>query len=272
MLFGKLYGMIPKKISGGIVMSGYYSYGQSYGTYYPDEWLLQLLAGVLAMVCAFALLVGLALYVLRAVGLYKLAKNRAIRCAWLAWVPVASDWILGSVSDQYQYVVKGRIRNNRLILLILSAVSVAFGSAVSVLSEEVVVNLIGRLLFGGGNINATQLVVVVGLTALCAGVRLVYRVFSLMAHFDLYRSCTDKYSVIYLVLAIFFRFLEPVFMFLCRNKDEGMPPRKTEPARVMEETVPSEQPQSEACVQAEQADEEETPVEETPAAEEFAEE
>ena len=124
-------------------MSGYYSYGQNYGTYYPDEWLLQLLAGVLAMVCAFALLVGLALYVLRAVGLYKLAKNRAIRCAWLAWVPVASDWILGSVSDQYQYVVKGRIRNNRLILLILSAVSVAFGSAVPVLSEEVVVNLIG---------------------------------------------------------------------------------------------------------------------------------
>ena len=89
-------------------MSGYYSYGQTYGTYYPDEWLLQLLAGVLAMVCAFALLVGLALYVLRAVGLYKLAKNRAIRCAWLAWVPVASDWILGSVSDQYQYVVKGK--------------------------------------------------------------------------------------------------------------------------------------------------------------------
>ena len=61
-------------------------------------------------------------------------------------------------------------------------------------------------------------------------------------------------------------------MFLCRNKDEGMPPRKTEPARVMEETVPFEQPQSEASVQAEQADEEETPVEETPAAEEFAEE
>ena len=253
-------------------MSGYYSYGQGYGSYYPDEWLLQLLAGVLAMACAFVLLVGMALYVLRAVGLYKLAKNRAIRCAWLAWVPVVSNWILGSVSDQYQYVVKGRIKSNRLILLILAAVAVALGSSVPVLSEEVIVNLIGKLLFGGGNINATQLAVVVGLTALCAGVRLVYRVFSLMAHFDLYRSCTDKYSVIYLVLAIFFRFLEPIFVFLCRNKDEGMPPRKTEPVFVMDETVPFEQPQSEAGIQVEEVHKEETPVEESTVAEELAEE
>ena len=227
-------------------MSGYYSYGQSYGSYYPDEWLLQLLAGVLAMVCAFALLVGLALYALRAVGLYKLAKNRALRCAWLAWVPVAGDWILGSISDQYQYVVKGRIKSNRLVLLILSAVTVALGGVVSVLSEEVIVNLLGRLIFGGGNVNTARLMVVVGLTALCAAVRLAYRVFSLMAHFDLYRSCTDKYSVIYLVLAIFFRFLEPVFVFVCRNKDEGMPPRKTEPVYVTNKTVPFEEPQSEA--------------------------
>ena len=243
-------------------MSGYYSYGQSYGSYYPDEWLLQLLAGVLAMVCAFALLAGLALYALRAVGLYKLAKNRALRCAWLAWVPIAGDWILGSISDQYQYVVKGRIKYNRFVLLILSAVTVTLGGVVSVLSEEVIVNLLGRLIFGGGNVNTARLMVVVGLTALCAAVRLAYRVFSLMAHFDLYRSCTDKYSVIYLVLAIFFRFLEPVFVFACRNKDEGMPPRKTEPVYVTNETVPFDDPQSEV----EEAHIEETSEEEPSAA------
>ena len=238
-------------------MSGYYSYGQSYGTYYPDEWLMQLMAGILAMVCAFVLLVGLALYVLRAVGLHKLAKKRAIRCAWLVWVPVVGNWILGSVSDQYQYVVKGRIKSNRVVLLILSVVTVALSGTVSVLGEEVIVNLIGRLLFGGGNVNTAQLVVVVGLAALCAAARLAYRVFSLLAHFDLYRSCTKNYNVLYLVLSIFFRFLEPVFVFLCRNKDEGMPPRKTEPVFVVNEEIPYEQPQCEVTAQAEKMQEEE---------------
>ena len=207
-------------------MSGYYPYGQSYNSFFPDEWLLQLAAGMLAVMSALVLLLGLALYVLRAVGLYKMAKNRAIRCAWLAWIPVAGDWVLGSISDQYQYVVKGRIRGYRFVLVILSAVVAALGGAISVLSEEVVANLLGRLIFGSGNVNTVRLIVVVSLSVLCGAGRLAYTVFSLLAHFDLYRSSTNKYSVLYLVLTIFFSFLEPIFVFICRNKDEGMPPRK----------------------------------------------
>lgn len=243
-------------------MSGYYSYGQSYNSFYPDEWLLQLFAGLFAAVCVFAFLIGAALYVLRAVGLYKLAKRRAIRCAWLAWIPVAGNWILGSVSDQYQYVVKGRIKSNRVVLLVLSAVTAALGVAVSVLSEEVVVNILSKIIFGGGNINPTQLALVVGLVVLSVIARLAYTVFSLLSHFDLYRSCTEKYSVLYLVLAIFFRFLEPVFVFICRNKDEGMPPRKPEPVFVIDESVTVEEAQSESEEQ-----EKDTPEEETPAVE-----
>ena len=34
---------------------------------------------------------------------------------------------------------------------------------------------------------------------------------------------------IFLVLSIIFRITEPFFLFLCRDKDEGMPPRKQEP-------------------------------------------
>ena len=56
-------------------------------------------------------LVSIAAYVFSALALYTIAQRRGIRKAWLAWVPVLSVWILGSISDQYRYVVKGQNRN-----------------------------------------------------------------------------------------------------------------------------------------------------------------
>jgi hypothetical protein len=51
-------------------------------------------------------------------------------------------------------------------------------------------------------------------------------VFHYLTVYDLYKSCTKRYSVLYLVLSIVFKFLEPVLLFLCRDKEEGMPPRR----------------------------------------------
>ena len=53
-----------------------------------------------------------------------------------------------------------------------------------------------------------------------------YLVIRCFAVYDLYRSCTEKYNVLYLVLGLVFKFLEPIFFLLCRNKEEGMPPRR----------------------------------------------
>ena len=246
-------------------MNGYYSY-------YYDDWLLQLFAAVFAVIYAFMIMLALALYVLHAFGLYKLAKKRAVRHAWMAWVPIVGNWILGSVSDQYQYVVKGRIKSSRFVLVILSVLAIAMSVAVVVLSEEVIVSIASKIFFGTGEINTAQLVAMIILAVLCTIARLTYRVFSLLAHFDLYRSCTDKHSVVYLVLTIFLCFLEPVFVFVCRNKDEGMPPRKAEPVF----TADYVQPQNEATEQAEPVAEEEPQIveeapAETPAVEEMAE-
>ena len=63
---------------------------------------------------------GIALYVLRALGLYSIAKRRGINHPWMSWVPVLDLWVLGCISDQYQYVVNGNVRNKRKWLLGLS--------------------------------------------------------------------------------------------------------------------------------------------------------
>ena len=56
-------------------------------------------------------------YILTSLGTYTIAERRGIRHPWLTWIPVGNLWILGSISDQYQYIVKGKIKNRRKALL-----------------------------------------------------------------------------------------------------------------------------------------------------------
>ena len=65
---------------------------------------------------------GIAAYVLLGLGLFALAKNRRIQNPWLAWIPVGNLWLLGCISDQYQYVVNGQVTNKRKALLVLNIV------------------------------------------------------------------------------------------------------------------------------------------------------
>ena len=84
-----------------------------------------IVTGILLVVWFLAMGFSLVLYVLNAVGMYRIAKRRGIHHAWLAWVPIGCNWLLGSISDHYQYVVKQKVTSRRKILLILSLVTVA---------------------------------------------------------------------------------------------------------------------------------------------------
>lgn len=183
---------------------------------------------VFAIVVVVALW-ALAMYVLESVGLYTIARNRGLRHPWMAWVPVLNHWLLGCVSDQYRYVVKGQIRNRRTLLLalvILSTLVGWFGSGVSVAN----VSALDQMLEGGAAPYAGMITGTVGTGLLVAAaglaVRVLLKVFRYMTLYDVYTSCDPNNNVLYLVLGILFSFLTPVFLFVNRNKDGGMPPRK----------------------------------------------
>lgn len=63
---------------------------------------LSAIMGVLAVVLVvflIALGVIVTIYVLGAFGAYRLAKRRGMQNAWLAWLPVGQEYILGKMSD-----------------------------------------------------------------------------------------------------------------------------------------------------------------------------
>lgn len=191
---------------------------------------------------------GIAMYVLRSLGVYAIAKRRGLNHAWFAWVPVVDAYLLGCISDQYRYVVKGQDKSKRKWLLGLNIVMGVLIVTVVVSMISVIFRVSGIAIRGASETQIAKAAMssVLGILGLClplGGVSIAVAVIRYMALYDLYTSAEPKNNVMYLVLSIFFSVTEPFFIFFNRNKDEGMPPRKAAP--VDAEYVQPEAPQPE---------------------------
>ena len=183
--------------------------------------------GIVATVVLLILLVCSALalvcYVLKAVGMYRIAKRRGIHHAWLAWVPIGCNWLLGSISDHYQYVAKQKVTSKRKVLLILSLILVA---CLFVLIGGVVALVLATEGMAGdaAMVLAVALMLIAYLGML--GLAIAITVFCYIAYYDLFRSCKPGNAVLFLVLSIIFNVTLAFFVFACSKSDEGMPERR----------------------------------------------
>ena len=193
--------------------------------YFFEEELLMLLPGLISGVPAG--LFGIAAYILTALAMYTVSRRRGLRKPWLAWIPVLNYWLLGSISDQYQYVVKGENKNKRKWLLSLNIVKAVLISSVTVLG---IVTACG-IIFSINDAEMMRaingpLMAILGLALSLAAAAIALCVIRYMALYDVYRSLDPGNAVLYLVLSILFSPTEPFFLFFNREKELGMPPRK----------------------------------------------
>ena len=190
---------------------------------------------------SFSSLLGIAAYVLTSIALYTLANRRGIKNAWISWVPVINCWIIGSLSDQYRYVVKGEVKNKRKALIILNIINWILAIAIIVVAVAMVFSITDMVMGGHVDMMADEMpfemmgsimgpvIAILGLCLPLMGISIALMVIRYMAMYDIYNSCSPQNSVVFLVLSILFSITEPFFLFFTRNKDDGMPPRKQEP-------------------------------------------
>ena len=190
---------------------------------------LAFLPGLISGVPSFA--IGIAAYILTSLALYTMAVRRGIGSAWLSWIPVLNVWIIGSLSDQYRYVVKGQYKSKRKVLLILEILKAVFSISCIVLCAYMVFALLGGIMrFDDVPAEmAGPVLTMLGLSLPLMGVSIAAMVIRYMAMYDIYVSCDPANSVLFLVLSILVGITEPFFLFFSRNKDQGMPPRKASP-------------------------------------------
>jgi len=203
-------------------------------SYYADseESLVMLLFYAVYMLFAGGF--AIALYIFRSMGVYSIAKRRGLNHPWFAWFPVVNQYLLGSLSDQYQYVVKGKIKNKRKWLLGLNIVLAVLYMVTMGLLIGMIVKLTGNAMAGFSGSKLEQmalrsfLAILAGCVPMCA-VAVAMKVIRYVALYDVYVSLDPKNSVMYIILSILFSVTEPFFLFFSRKKDEGMPPRREAP-------------------------------------------
>lgn len=189
-------------------------------------------------------LVGLAVYVMTSIALYSIARRRELNHPWMAWVPVLNLWLLGSVSDQYQYVTRHENKAKRKVLLVLSILSVVVFAGICAVAVGMVKTLIPMAVEFTASFRVdeealiravgTPVLAVMGLSLPLMGLSIAKTVVRYMALYDVFASCEPRNKTLYLVLsivgAVFLRnLLEPIFLLVVKNKDEGMPPRRVNP-------------------------------------------
>lgn len=186
------------------------------------------ISGIILIIVGLLLLAMLVIAVITAilqcVAVYSIAKRRGIGHAWLAWIPIGHAWILGSIADQYQRLANGRFTRRRKVLL---GIEIA----------GMIIALVSGLFSGfqtvatGLQLDANMLAVIllaVSVVMLCLELAtfvlsIVQAVFTYISLFELFKSCSPNRAVLFLLLSIFITFAQPILMFVCRKKDDGIP-------------------------------------------------
>ncbi len=182
------------------------------------------------MSVAMALVFSVIAYIFQSRAMYAVAKRRGIERPWLAWVPVGSSWMIGCISDQYRYVKLGQVKNKRKVLLWLEvgvlAATVLASVALIVLALQGVDVVSGEYTAGSAESYAVSML---GILAICFGliaVSVAYMIVYYMSLWDYFHSCNPQYAKLFFLLSVLITYPQPFFMFACRDKDLGMPPRR----------------------------------------------
>ena len=172
----------------------YFGNTMPYSSHSDDFWtVMPLVMTILAIVFAIVLIIGIICYVFSSIGLYTMAKNRNLDHAWLAWIPSAQFYIMGSLINDDVSISTLHIPYAKIFLPLLS---LAFSLVMSVLG---LIPYLG-VLFG---------------IVLSLAVGFYYYT----AQFWLFSIYDQEHRVLYLVLSIIFPFMGPIFTFVIRNRD-----------------------------------------------------
>lgn len=212
-----------------------------FGDYSSIEETVEGLVGMNLMSNLGSGIVSIVAYVFMAMGLYAIAKRRGIRNPWLAWIPIGNVWLLGCISDQYRYVARGQETSKRKVMLGLDIATFALAVVVMVLMFTSLISMFSHMDMDAESMTGTDtsyfaevlspMMIGVVLALVMCGTAIALMVLQYMAMHDLFTSCNPAnatvFTVLSIVLSLFgFSVVQAIFIFVCRNKDLGMPPRR----------------------------------------------
>ena len=169
---------------------------------------------------SFAIAIGD--YVMVSLSLYTMAKNRGIRGAGLAWVPVANFWIVGSLANEAD-AQKGIHRRWNTILLTFALMGL--GGLLVVFVALIAVGIL--YYFVAADLLLWVFLLVYGLLIVDMVAMVALSILSSICIFKIFESVVPQKAVKYLLLYLLVPLGAGICLLKTRNADEPIPPMET---------------------------------------------
>ena len=187
----------------------------------------EVLAGYLGSM-PISSVVSLASYLLTAFGIYNMGKTLGVKNPWLSFIPFANVYAFGNIAEHY---IKrdGRpsakfskiLLTLNIIILVLTLVLVTallVGFVFEAISNPDINAYFESEEFASAASYTLVLPIVLGMFAIC-GLAIAYMVVTYVALWRIYFIFDSETATVYLILSIFFNFLQPIFLFILRNRE-----------------------------------------------------
>lgn len=184
---------------------------------------------------AVSAVIGIAIYLLESISVYKMAKSAQIKNPWLAFIPVANDWVFGTLAEKYKK--KNRTKSARfgIILPVLEGIVLIETIALTIFTVISIKEITGYALDAVNTSSEMapeqfmSLIPVIILYFALMAVAIAYAVVFFIALWRVYSSFDKSNATLYIVLSVVFTISVPIILFIIRNHKPEFDPHNNMP-------------------------------------------
>ena len=184
---------------------------------------------------AVSAVIGIAIYLLESISVYKMAKSAEIKNPWLVFIPVANDWVFGTLAEKYKKKNGTKSARFGIILPVLEGIVFIESIALTIFTVISVKEITGYAL-DAVNTSAEMapeqfmsLIPVIILYFALMAVAIAYVVVFFIALWRVYSSFDKSNATLYIVLSVIFTISVPIILFIIRNRKPEFDPHNNVP-------------------------------------------
>lgn len=184
---------------------------------------------------AVSAVIGIAIYLLESISVYKMAKSAQIKNPWLAFIPVANDWVFGTLAEKYKKKNGTKSARFGIILPVLEGIVLIEAIALTIFTVISIKEITGYAL-DAVNTSAEMapeqfmsLIPVIILYFALMAVAFAYAVVFFIALWRVYSSFDKSNATLYIVLSVIFTISVPIILFIIRNRKPEFDPHNNVP-------------------------------------------
>ncbi|MBQ8264424.1 MAG: hypothetical protein IJY96_06595 [Oscillospiraceae bacterium] len=200
-------------------------YAGIYDNYYALEEMLMSIGIAVLAIFGVLMLLGLVGYIFQSIALTRIGRRRGIKASWLIWIPIARNWSIGALADEYDGR-NGMKRYFRIILLVCVILSllISCGSFAGIESVSELVEDIENLDFDNMYPALIKMLITVYGTLIISSLAcVVHSTLTYICIYKIYESLSPRRCVLHFVLGLFIPLYQSICLFCLRNKGYPYP-------------------------------------------------